>query len=148
MATDVKANRPIQRNTYGDLREKDGKTLIFTEKGWTAYPKGALDLIAFAGQHGWTVESNGLPVRTNTDGDLIVAVILSRPAGTTLDGKPSLGYTLRVPWVCQHTTFRVGSIVLKAHRRGWRDVSSLTSALSFIHDHLVPKDGATVRITG
>ncbi len=148
MATDVKANRPIQRNTYGDVRETDSGKTIFTEKGWTPYPKGAADLIAFARERGWTVISDGLPVRTNADGDLIVAVLLTRSAGPTLDGKTSLGYTLRVPWVCQHTTFRVGSIVVKAHRRGWRDIPSLTAAQGFIHEHLVPKDGATVRITG
>lgn len=140
------ATKQIQRNAYGDLRRAAGEIQIFTEKGWTSYPKAATELIELAKRHGWTIKSPGLPVRTNADGDLIIAVLLWRPAGLRNGGEQSPGFDLRVPWVCQHTVFRLGTIVVKPVRRTWREVPSLTAAQTLIREHSVPLDGDAVPI--
>jgi hypothetical protein len=109
-----------KRNEYGHVRtDDDGNVTIFTEKGWTEYPPSATELIEFAGRHGWTVASNGLPVRSNSDGDIIVAVILIRPQDDHGDA-----YTMRVPWICEKTTFRIGRPLYKTNRHGWTDTAS------------------------
>lgn len=122
---------PVEaKNAFGLTREKNGKVEIFTEKGWTPYPPHAVALIEFATEHGWTLASDGLPVRTNMDSDLIIAVVLVRP-----DTDNSAGYTLRVPWVCEHTTFHVGEIVVKPSGGSWRKLPMLRDALKFIRDN-------------
>ena len=109
-----------KRNEYGHVRHgEDGKITIFTEKGWTEYPNSATELIEFAGRHGWTVASNGLPVRSNSDGDIIVAVFLTRPQDDHGDA-----YAVRVPWICEKTTFRLGRPLYKTNRHGWTDTAS------------------------
>jgi hypothetical protein len=128
------------QNAYGKTRVKEGKTEIFTEKGWTAYPKNAVELIEFAREHGWHVASDGLPVRTNVDSDLIVAVVLVRPADDN-----SAGFTLRVPWVCEHTTFHIGKIVYKPARRGWKELPMLRDAYRFISENKVMSGELAVR---
>lgn len=120
------------QNVYGKTRIKEDKIEIFTEKGWTPYPKNAVELVEFATERGWKVVSDGLPVRTNVDSDLIVAVMLVRPAD-----KNTAGYTLRVPWVCEHTTFHIGKIMYKPARRGWRELPMLRDAHRFISDNAV-----------
>lgn len=115
-----------QRNEYGQVRRLAGKVTIFTEKGWTPYPKGAAELIEFATGHGWKIESDGLPVRTNRHGDLIIAVILYSPR-----------YIVRVPWVCQHTTFRLGPVLGKPHGGPWRDLKSVAAVQRLITENAV-----------
>ncbi len=136
-------------NRFGDLRDDGiGGYQIFTEKGWTPYPKGASEIISYAVSYGWDVISNGLPCRSNGDGDVIVAVRLRRPPGWRPGGLSSPGFEVRVPWVCEHTAFRVGTIVFKPIRRGWRELKSVTALQIMIRDHAVPLDGKAVRITG
>lgn len=138
----------LKSNRYGDLREDGiGGYQIFTEKGWTAYPRGASEIMSFAVNHGWTVISNGLPTRSNMDGDVIVAVRLRRPPGYRPGGLSSPGFEVRVPWVCEHTTFRLGTILYKPIRRGWREHKSLTALQVMISEHSVPKIGSEVQMT-
>jgi hypothetical protein len=112
---------PIEsRNRYGQVR-KDvyGKVTIFTEKGWTDYPPSARALIESAQLHGWTIKSDGLPTRTNADGDVIVAVLLVRLPD--IDGG---GFEIRVPWICEKTVFRIGRPLYQTDRHGWTDTAS------------------------
>lgn len=109
-----------KRNEYGHVRHgEDGKVTIFTEKGWTDYPSSAKELVEFAKLHGWTIKSNGLPTRSNRDGDIIVAVILVRRPDADGDG-----FEVRVPWICEKTTFRIGRPLYKTNRHGWTDTAS------------------------
>lgn len=115
------------RNEYGKVRiSTDGRTRIFTEKGWTEYPKRARDLIEFAKGHGWSIASDGLPVRTNADGDLIIAVVLTSPL-----------FVVRVPWVCEHTTFRLGIVLGRLHDGPWRDLKSVAAVERLITKYAV-----------
>lgn len=142
------AGRAFTGNRYGDLRDDGiGGYQIFTEKGWTPYPKGATEIISFAVSNGWEVISNGLPCRSNVDGDVIVAVRLRRSPGWRPGGQSSPGFEIRVPWICEHTAFRLGPIMVKPLRRGWREVKSLTALQIMIRDHAVPKSGADVQMT-
>ena len=122
----------VTKRTYGMTRTNDGKPEIMTEKGWTPYPKRAAELIEFAEDHGWVVASDGLPVRINSDSDLIIAIMLIRPADETMPG-----FTLRAPWVCEHTSFHIGKVMYRAPRRGWRELPMLRDVHSFIRENKV-----------
>lgn len=131
--------RADKRN-YGDVRYQDGAIHIYNEKGWALYPPHATELIEFAQDRGWLLVSNGLPVRTNSDGDLIIAVTLMR-----LPDEHLTGISMRVSWVCEHTTFHIGKILYRVTRRPWRELRMLREARNFIHEHRARPERVSIR---
>jgi hypothetical protein len=117
------------------VRERDGGVQIKTMKGWTDLPARARTLVETAQLFGWKVESDGTRIRTNSDGDLIVAVVLSRPEGPNRRGGQSPAFTIRVPWVCEAAAFRIGKILFRSSLHGWRELESLKGATEIVIDH-------------